>query len=304
MGIALDRPRGAIAPPIRGKRRIAIMKSASLILGLVLGGPAFAHGQLEARAASVVITGEVLRYEPGKLLVVRAADGREITYSLTPALVMPTEVQVGRSVSVQTEQDRDGVANVTRVTTTSLTPEGNMKRTTEETRVSPSGQVRQKTTTTVTGDVVSYAPGRSIVVRNATGETVTYELGPSVVVPPEIQVGKRVTLHTEPGRYGSTTVSRVTTTSITPEGQVKNTVEETRREPSGDTTKTTTVTVQGKVQAYVPGKTITVIRPDGTNVTYVIGEGAKLPAEIPVGKAVTIRTLPSGSVETIIIDQD
>jgi hypothetical protein len=121
------------------------------------------------------------------------------------------------------------------------------------------------------------------------------------VAPAEVQMGRKVTVDTEPGPDGSTMVTRVTTTSLTPEGQVKRTVEETRTTPLGETTKTTLVTIQGTVEAYMPGKSITVMRADGTRVTYVIGQGAKLPADISPGRTVTIQTVPV--VETIILDK-
>ena len=281
------------------------MKTGTLIVAaLLLAGPVLASSQaaMETAADTVIFTGEVLRFEPGRLLVVRASDGREMTYTLTPKQVIPTEVQVGRNVTVHTEQDANGLTNVTRVTTTSITPEGQMNRTTEETRTSPLGDVSKKTTT-VRGNVVSFTPGRTIVVRSAAGEVMSYELSPSAVVPADIQVGKEVTIDTMPGTAGSTLVSKVTTTSITPEGQVKKTTEETRREPSGETIKTTTTTVQGKVQAYVPGKSITVIKSDGSATTFTVPEGDRaIPPDIAVGRTVTIRTLPNGTVvETIIV---
>jgi hypothetical protein len=216
-------------------------------------------------------------------------------------LTLPTDLQVGRTVSVHTERGSDGSTVVSRVTTTSVTPEGRVQRTTEETRQEPGGVIRQRKVTTVSGEVVRYEPGRAIVVQPASGEAVTYTLSPKVVVPTEVQVGQKVTLYTEPGLDGNTTVARVTTTSVTPEGQVKRTTEETRTRPSGETSKLTTVTVQGTVQAVDPGKSITVLRPDGTKVLYVIGQGATLPADLAVGKVVTIRSLPV--VETVIIDK-
>ena len=82
---------------------------------------------------------------------------------------------------------------------------------------------------------------------------------------------------------------------------MKRTTEETRTKPGGETSKVTTVTVQGTVQALVPGKSITVLRPDGTKVLYVFGENATLPADVAVGKVVTIRSLPV--VETVVIDK-
>jgi hypothetical protein len=282
------------------------MKSPFLVMAglLIAAGPTIVSSQtqVEKVIVPVVVTGEVIRYEPGRILVVRS-EGVDLTYNLSPTVTIPADVQLGRNVSVYSERGKDGITNVTRVTSTAVTPQGELKRTTEETRVGSSGEVRQKTTT-VTGEVVSFVPGRNIVIRSDGGETMTMTLAPGVTLPAETQVGKKVTLHTEYGPDGATTVSRVMTTTITPEGDTKRTVEETRTKPTGESTKTTTITVQGKVQTYLPGKSITVLRSDGTQGTYPIAEGAKLPGEIPAGKVVTIRTIPGGSVETIIIEKE
>ena len=103
---------------------------------------------------------------------------------------------------------------------------------------------------TVDGEVVRYDAGRMIVIRGADNKEISYTLSPSVAVPAEVQVGRRVTLYTEPGRDGGTQlVSRVTTTSITSEGNVKRTTEDTRHLPSGATTRTTTTNTSGTVEA-------------------------------------------------------
>ena len=78
---------------------------------------------------------------------------------------------------------------MTRVVTTSLTPQGQVQRTTEETRVGDSGVVRQKRTT-VTGEVVSFMPGKTIVVRRSPGDDVTLALGANAAMPADdVQVG-------------------------------------------------------------------------------------------------------------------
>lgn len=241
----------------------AFFAAALFIAGAVPAS--LTQAQTQTVVAPVVITGEVIRYEPGKILVVRS-DGREMTYDLTPALSVPSELQVGRVVSVATERGHDGNTLVTRVTTTSVTPEGQMKSSTEETRQEPGGAITQTRLTTVTGEVVRYEPGRTIVVRTSGGQDTAFSLTPTVAVPADVQVGRKVTLHTEPGRGGATSVARVTTTTITPQGQVKRTTEVTRIKPTGESSKVTTVTVQGTVQAFVPGKSITVQRADGTKV--------------------------------------
>ena len=213
---------------------------------------------------------------------------------------MPAEVQLGRRVTVHSERGPDGTARVTRGVTTSLTPEGQVQRTTEETRVGDSGLVTQKRTT-VTGEVVSFVPGKTIVIRRSPGDAVTLALGSGVEMPQgDVQVGQRVTLYTEPAADGSTTVARITTTSITPEGQTKRTVEETRTSPSGATTKTTTVTVQGTVKAYLPGKSFTILKGDGTPVTYKIAENAIMPPDLAVGKVVTIQSMPGSGLRIVV----
>jgi hypothetical protein len=255
-----------------------------------------------SRTQVTTVSGEVVRYVPGRTLVLRQAEGNDVSFALDPRVVVPAEVQMGRQVTVYAEPGPDGSNMVTRVTTTSMTPEGQMKRTVEETRTTPSGETSKSQTTTISGEVVSYVPGRTLVLHQAEGNDLSLALAPSAVVPAEVQTGRRVTVDTEPGPDGTHMVTRVTTTSITPEGQMKRTVEETNTSRLGGTTKTTLVTIQGRVEAYAPGKTITILRSDGSRVTYVIGQGARLPADIPLGKTITIQTVPV--VETIILDKN
>ena len=145
---------------------------------------------------------------------------------------------------------------------------------------------------TVDGEVIRYEAGRVIAIRGADGKEVIYTLSPTSVVPADVQVGRRVTLYTEPGKDGATQlVSRVTTTSVTPEGNVKSTTEDTRVLPSGATTRTTTTTLSGKVAAYQAGKTLTITRFDGSKVTYLINDKSTVPADMIIGKTVTVLPL-------------
>jgi len=151
---------------------------------------------------------------------------------------------------------------------------------------------------TIDGEVVRYEPGKVIVIRGADKAEVVYTLAPTVTVPSDIQVGRRVTLFTEPVAGGSTqVVRRVTTTSITPEGQTKRTTEDTRTSPSGVTTKTTTTTISGKIESYQPGKTITILGANGSRATYLISDKSKVPADLMIGKTVTILPI-TGSEQT------
>ena len=155
---------------------------------------------------------------------------------------------------------------------------------------------------TVDGEVVRYEVGKVIVIRGADNKETVYTLAPSVVVPPEVKIGRRVTLFTEPGKDGGTQlVSRVTTTSVTPEGNVKSTTEDTRTLPSGVTTRTTTTTLTGTVAAYDAGKTLTITRSDGSKATYVINEKSTVPADLMIGKTVTILPMAtSGPGEPVV----
>ena len=145
------------------------------------------------------------------------------------------------------------------------------------------------TTTTVNGSVVQYSPGQTIVLRGADGKLTTYTLGPSVQVPADVQIGRSVTLSTEPGANGGqTTVTRVEVKSANPADSSA---------PSSTSTQTTTVQsessaagLSGRVTAYQPKQFITIEEPGKRPVTYVIDPNSDLPQDIGVGKMVIITT--------------
>jgi len=233
------------------------------------------------------LKGVVVRLEPGKVMVVRGPDMKEVTYTLTPDVTVPASVTVGQNVEFDTMQGTGDTWVVTRVTTTTM-PDGSMQRTTERTTTSPSGD----SYTTVSGEVVKFEPGRTIVLRDSNRKMVTYTLTPDVTLPADVRVGRKVTLYTEAGDGGATLVKRVTTTSLTSEGDVKRTTDETRTSPSGNLTTTRTTTINGVVQSYDAGKSITLTRDDGSMVTYVVNDRSQLPTDLVVGKRVVIRTVP------------
>lgn len=260
---------------------------------LVMGGTAPAWSQVYSETTTRVVTGEVVRLEPGKMIVVRSG-GEEISYVLAPGVALPTEVQIGRAVSLQLEPGPDGSTLVKQVTTTTVDPEGQVKRTTEVTRTQPSGETTTTTTTTtgtVTGEVVRIEPGKTIIVRSDGKET-RYVLAPSFSLPAEIQVGRTATLQFEPGPSGTSLVKRATTTTVGTDGQVRETTEITRTNPVGQTTQTTMTTLTGRVDAYMPGKSVTVIDSKGARVTYVLSGESPLPVEAMIGKEVTIYVAP------------
>jgi uncharacterized protein YndB with AHSA1/START domain len=262
------------------------MRLTTFIAGACIGLAAVASAQT-TETKVVAVEGEVVRYEPGHVIVIRGADNREVSYVLPPSVGVPAEV-VGRRVTLYTEPGVGGTTVVSRVVSTTLTPEGDVKRTTEETRTSPSGDVTKTQKTTINGEVVRYQPGRTIVLRQPDSKVVTYTLGPNVAVPADVKVGRTVALYTEPGPDGTTTVSRVVSTSVTPEGNVQRTTEETRTSPSGATTRTTKTEISGRVEAYESGKTLTILRSDGSKVTYLVTGQSQLPADLAIGKTVTV----------------
>lgn len=163
-------------------------------------------------------------------------------------------------------------------------------------------QSTQTTTTTttrnVTGSVVQYTPGQTIVLRSADGKTSTFTIGSAVTVPSDVEVGRSVTISTQPASDGSgpAVVTRIETTSVSPDG-TKTTTE--RREyssaapssQSGQSMQTTeTTTVTGRVTAFQPNQSITVEQPGKPTVTYVIDPESQLPQDIAVGKTVTVTT--------------
>ena len=67
------------------------------------------------------VNGKVVRYEPGKTIVVLGPDNKEVTYTLSSTANVPADVEVGRVVSLSTEPSPNGPALVTRVTVRSMT---------------------------------------------------------------------------------------------------------------------------------------------------------------------------------------
>jgi hypothetical protein len=66
------------------------------------------------------------------------------------------------------------------------------------------------------------------------------------------------------------------------------------------TPRTTTTSISGTVEAYEAGKTLTITRSDGSKVTYVINEKSTVPADLVIGKTVSILPLATaGSAEPV-----
>lgn len=275
------------------------------ILALGAGAATWSQVYTETTTKPLIITGEVLRLEPGKTIVVRSA-GEELTYILAPGVALPAEIQVGRSATLTLEPGPDGTQIVSRVKTTTLSPTGQLQETTEVKRTQPSGQTTTTTTTatsSVTGEVVRFEPGKTIAIRSDGKET-RYILAPDVSLPAEIQVGRSATLQLEPAADGTSVVRRVKTTTVGPDGQLRETTEITRTNPMGQTSRSTMSTLKGKVESYLPGKSITVIDWRGTRVTYLLSSETQIPSEVVIGKEATVIVEPKEQQVTYEIEKD
>jgi len=198
------------------------MKLSVLIAGVCISVAPAASGQALAQPAQtetkyVTVEGEVVRYVAGHVIVIRGTDNKEVSYTLSPSIVVPEEVQVGRRIMLFTEPGKDGATQlVSRVTTTSVTSEGDVKRTTEDTRHLPSGATTRTTTTTITGKVEVYEAGKTLTLTQDDGSKVTYVINDKSKVPADLVIGKTVSIlplaAAGPGEPVAQTITYVTTT--------------------------------------------------------------------------------------------
>jgi len=239
-------------------------------------------------ATAVTASGEIVRYDARKTIVLRQADDRVVTYALSPDVVVPPEVQVGHRVTIFAEPAADGVVRVTRVT--EIGPAAARAPGSAPTAVYTRETEKAKTVT-VTGDVVRYETGKTIVVRSADGREVAYAIAPDLTAPPEVTVGRQVSIVTVPSPGGPILVTKISTESVAADGQVKTTTQETAVAPSGAEVKTQTTAVFGTITGYEPGQTVTLTLPNKKVVTYALDASSSLPTGIATGKTVVVRTI-------------
>src|SRR5260221_12492226 len=112
----------------------AILAVAILSPGVLVSAPAY----VAADDKPITVVGEIVRYEPGHVIVVRDSANKEVSYMLTPTVTIPTGVEVGKRVTLYTTRGADGSFTVPRVTT-SGTPEANPQRTGDRHHARPPG---------------------------------------------------------------------------------------------------------------------------------------------------------------------
>lgn len=223
---------------------------------LAIAAAAASSGAQQATSSTTQSTtttttlGEVVRYEPGKTIVVRDANGRTMTYIIESGLAVPSDVQVGRKVTIYSSPV-DGSIRVQKITTTQTTnPDGTTSKSTEvreepgwnagssatqpasgdapaapATASAPPAQNEQTTQTTqtttkttrISGTIRSYEPGQSITIVGPGSKVTTYTLTTDSQIPTDVAVGKQVTVETSvvSGKPVARTVTYRTTTKTT-----------------------------------------------------------------------------------------
>lgn len=167
----------------------AILSIAVLSAGVLVS----TSGYAAADDRPVTVIGEIVRYEPGHVIVLRDSANKEVSYTLTPTVTMPTGIEVGKRVTLHTTRGADGSSTVTRVST-SVTPEGDVKRTVEKTHTNAMGETSTSTSSNIIGTVQAYEPGRSVTVTREDGTQVTYMVNDRTHLPSGLAVGRTILL--------------------------------------------------------------------------------------------------------------
>jgi len=158
---------------------------------------------------TTTVEGKVMRYEPGKTIVVLESDNHEVSFAIAPGATIPGDIEVGRFVSMSTENSDAGPMTVTRVTTRSVTPEGNIKTQTVTRGTKPNGEQVSSKTISVTGTVQDVQAGHSVTLLLPNKSTVEYTIDSSSVVPTDMAVGKTFTVQTTKTTTGAPVVVKM-----------------------------------------------------------------------------------------------
>jgi hypothetical protein len=198
-------------------------------------------------------------------------------------------VAAGLALGVNALAQDDGSSAQSQQTTTKQT-----------TQVTDDG-VARTTTTTVEGKVVRYEPGKTIVVLGPDNKQLSYTLATDVNAPSDVQIGKEVSLSTEPGENGAVLVHRITTRSVTSDGRIKTETQTRTVDPNGNVSTMNATNVTGTVSAFEPGKSITIQLPDQKTVVYTIDASSTVPSDVAVGKTYTIQTTRTSANGPLVV---
>jgi hypothetical protein len=185
--------------------------------------------------------------------------------------VLPTHTAFGQESTTHTKK------------TTAFAPDGSIRTTTK--------------TTTVEGKVLRYERGKTIVAMDSGNREASFVLAPNATVPADLEVGRFVSLSTENSASGPITVTRSTTQSVTPEGNLKTETQTRGTTPAGDRVSSTNTTVTGTVKAVQSGRSVTLVLPKKSAVEYVLDTSSVVPADLAIGSTVTVVTTTTTTVK-------
>ncbi|HEY2797546.1 MAG TPA: hypothetical protein VGK26_06620 [Thermoanaerobaculia bacterium] len=169
-----------------------------------------------ARTTTTTVTGKVVRYEPGKTIVVLGPDNKQMSYTLANDINAPSDVAIGKQVSLSTEPGENGAVMVHKITTQSVTSDGKLKTETQTRTIDPNGNSTTMNSTSVTGTVSAFEPGKSVTIQLPDQKSVVYTIDNSSVIPSDVAVGKTYTIQTtRTSANGPLVVRKITTTTTT-----------------------------------------------------------------------------------------
>ena len=213
--------------------------------------------------SSTTITGQVIRYEPGSTIVIRRSNNTEATYTLDSSLSVPSDVAVGREVTIVTSS-QDGKVRIQKITTmttpggsssmgsTSSMSSSSAAPPSDDAKTSSSQQTQQTQQTTETRSTASVAPAQeppapqeqttqqttTSRVTTVTGTVQAYEPGQSITI---VGPDRKVTTYTI-----SEDVQAPQTIAVGKRVTFKTTTVSGKPAVQSFTTKTTTKTTKSK----------------------------------------------------------
>lgn len=201
---------------MKNPRMILLVGAMTGVCALASGqgsnyGQASDEGTTTTTTTRTTFRGSIVRFEPGHVIVLREGN-RDVSYTLTPDVDVPSDVAVGNVVTVTT---RPGTTTVSRIVTNDTDAEGRPRQTTETRRMDEQGNMVTTRETTVFGTVSAYEPGKSVTIEDH-GKKVTYIMTDASQAPSSIRIGKKVRIYTVPAPSGQQPVAkRITVTTET-----------------------------------------------------------------------------------------
>lgn len=158
-----------------------------------------------------LVTGRVVMFEPGRIIVIRDMASQERTFNLGPGVTLPVDIHVGSFVDLLPEANG---ANVTKVVVHVDALPATTARKLPNTGTSSTTTTTATTTTTgswVSGTVTAYTPGQSLTILMPGGTTVEYRIDSSSAIPTDLVIGKVVKIQTDVGGDGTQRLAKQVT---------------------------------------------------------------------------------------------